>query len=153
MQERIIEVIVFLLTEMQQERSRKDKVDLTHALFLKGYTEVEINLGFSWIFNHLKNPPLDSSSPFEKSDDADDFDDLDELVIAPDAYGYLLQLLNLGVVRENDMQIIVERALAFGKEDINLDDLKTIVAGIIFGHDEGYPLSGYTPFDGNSPVQ
>jgi uncharacterized protein Smg (DUF494 family) len=153
MQERIIEVIVYLLTEMQQERSRKDKVDLTHVLLLKGYTEVEINLGFSWIFNHLKNPPLDSSLPFDKSDDTEDFDDLDELVIAPDAYGYLLQLLNLGVVRENDMQIIVERALAFGKEDINLDDLKSIVAGIIFGHDEGYPLSGYTPFDGNSPVQ
>jgi uncharacterized protein Smg (DUF494 family) len=153
MQERIIEAIVYLLTEMQQERSRKDKINLTHALLLKGYTEVEINLAFSWIFNHLQNPPHESILPSENQDDLDQLDDLDELVIAPDAYGYLLQLLNLGVVRENDMQIIIERALAYGKDDINLDDLKSIVASIIFGLDEGYPLSGYAPSNGNSPIQ
>jgi uncharacterized protein Smg (DUF494 family) len=153
MQERIIEAIVYLLTEMQQERSRKDKFDLTHHLLLKGYTEVEINLAFSWIFNHLQNPPRESLMQSDYQDDLDQLDELDELVIAPDAYGYLLQLLNLGVVRENDMQVIIERALAFGKDDISIDDLKSIVASIIFGLDGGYPLGGYSLSNGNSPLQ
>ena len=57
MQERIVEIIVYLLSEIHQERRRKDKVDLTSALQLKGYTEIEINLAFSWIFEHLRKPP------------------------------------------------------------------------------------------------
>lgn len=154
MQERIIEIIVYLLGELQLERNHKDKIDLTRDLLVKGYTEGEINLGFSWIFNHLKNPPLDRvESDFDYADQLEDYPEFDRLVISPDAYGFLLQLIQLGVVKENDIEMFIERAVAYGKDDIGVDDLKTIVASIIFGQDNRSSFNGYPFFQGDTTIQ
>jgi len=154
MQERIVEIIVYLLSEIHQERRKKDKVDLTSALQLKGYTEIEINLAFSWIFEHLRKPPSEifgggAGEDFEYEDMAD----LESLVISPDAYGYLIQLLHLGIMKDRDMEIFIERALAYGKDDISVDDLKSIVASIIFNTDNASMFGGYTLYGGEVPLQ
>lgn len=136
MQERIIEIIVYLLTELQQERKRKEKLDLSRELILRGYTETEVNLGFSWIYNHLKKPinePIDQM--IEYVDDIEEMTDIDQLILSPEAYGYLLHLIHLGVIKEKDIENFVEKALSYGKNDINVDDLKSIVATIIFTTD------------------
>jgi uncharacterized protein Smg (DUF494 family) len=154
MQERIVEIIVYLLSELQQERRRKDKVDLTRSLHLKGYTEIEINLAFAWIFKHLRKPPLESAMRGSgEEQDYDEMADLESLIISPDAYGYLIQLLHLGIMKDRDMETFIERALAYGKDDISVDDLKSIVASIIFDTDTAYMFGGYTLYDGDVPLQ
>ena len=154
MQERIVEIIVYLLSELQQERRRKDKVDLTSTLQLKGYTEIEINLAFSWIFEHLRKPPAEVfGGGSGEENEYEDIADLESLVIAPDAYGYLIQLLHLGIMKDRDMEIFIERALAYGKDDISVDDLKSIVASIIFNTDNASMFGGYTLYNGDVPIQ
>ena len=154
MQERIIEILVYLLTELQQERNRKDKVDLSRELFLQGYTEAEVNLAFSWIFRHLGKPSADQiDGAISFDEDLEELPEMDRLAISPEAYGYLLQLLHLGIIREDDMDMFIERAIAYGKDDINVDDLKSIVATILFGIDNRSSFNGYTFYDGNIPVQ
>ena len=154
MQERIVEIIVYLLSELQQERRRKDKVDLTRTLQLKGYTEIEINLAFSWIFQHLRKSPSEITlGSAENENEHEDISDLESLVISPDAYGYLIQLLNLGIMKDRDMETFIERALAYGKDDISVDDLKSIVASIIFDTDNASMFGGYTLYDGDVPIQ
>lgn len=154
MQERIIEIIVYLLSELQQERKHKDKVNLTNDLMLKGYTEIEINLAFSWIFNHLKKTSTDydgygADLPLE----LDDFPEIDKLVISSDAYGFLIQLIQLGVIKDLELEILVERALAYGKDDLNVDDLKSIVASILFDLDNRSTFDGYTFYGGDLTIQ
>jgi uncharacterized protein Smg (DUF494 family) len=154
MQERIIEIIVNLLSEMQQERKHKDKVDLTHDLMLKGYTEIEINLAFTWIFGHLKQAAPDNMNDIvELPLEIDDFPEIDKLVISPDAYGFLIQLIQLGVIKDIELEIFVERALAYGKDDLNVDDLKSIVASILFDLDNRSTFDGYTFYGGDMTIQ
>ena len=98
MQERILEIIVYLLNELQQDRKGKDKIDLTRDLLLKGYTDGEVNLAFSWIFNYLKNPPQDRGNmDIEYNDQLEDYPEFEKLVISPDAYGFLLQLIQVAM--------------------------------------------------------
>jgi uncharacterized protein Smg (DUF494 family) len=154
MQERIIEIIVHLLSEMQQERRQKDKVDLSNDLMLRGYTEIEINLAFSWIFNHLQPASQDRADHAAVvKQDLEDFVDIEKLVISPEAYGYLIQLIQLGVIKDHDIELLVERAMAYGKDDINVDDLKSIVATIIFGLDNRSSFNGYPFHSGDLTIQ
>ena len=154
MQERIIEIIVYLLTELQQDWNQKDRVDLTSLLQLKGYTDVEINLAFSWIFKHLQQPAVEQiQKKLVVNQDLDALPDIEHLVISPDAYGYLGQLIHLGVIKDDEMDQFVERALAFGKDDISVDDLKSIVASIIFDMDNQTSFNGYSLYHGDVPLQ
>jgi uncharacterized protein Smg (DUF494 family) len=146
MQERIVEIIVFLLTELQQERKQKERVDLTRELIHKGYMENEINVAFSWIVRHLQKAGPDykqvAASGSEKNDD---ISDIERLVITSEAYGYLLHLIRLGVLHETDVELVLEHALAEGKDDLGVDDLKSIVAAILFNADNEYGIRGNTP--------
>lgn len=154
MQERIIEILVYLLSELYREKPNKSKVNLTSNLVLKGYTETEINLAFAWIFNHLRRPITgggDGTHSF--TEDMDNYPDADQLVISPEAYGYLLHLLDLGIIKDNDVEMFVERALAYGKNAINVDDLKSIVATIIFGMENRSSFNGYPLYQEDLPIQ
>jgi uncharacterized protein Smg (DUF494 family) len=154
MQERILEIIVYLLNELQQDRKGKDKIDLTRELLFKGYTEIEVNLAFSWIFNYLKNPVQDRGNQgIDYNDQLTDYPEFERLVISPDAYGFLLQLIQLGVIKESDIEMFVERAIAYGKDDLNVDDLKAIVATILFGLDSRSSFNGYPFYQGDIPIQ
>ena len=154
MQERILEIIVYLLNELQQGRIGKDKIDLTREMLLKGYTDVEVNLAFSWIFNYLKNPPTDrGSSQPEHNEHLEDYPEFDRLVISPDAYGYLLQLIQLGIIKDSDIEMFIERAVAYGQDDIGVDDLKSIIATILFGLESRSSFNGYPFYQGDIPIQ
>jgi len=154
MQERILEIIVYLLNELQQERKGIDKIDLTRDLLVKGYTEGEVNLAFSWIVNHLKSPPQERiDSDIDYTDQFEDYPEFERLIISPDAYGFLLQLIQLGVIKESDIEMFIERAIAYGKDDISVDDLKSIVATILFGLDNRSSFNGYPFFQGDTTIQ
>jgi len=153
MQERIIEIIVYLLSSIHHEKNQKDKVDLTRNLIAKGYIDTEITLAFSWIFNHLKRPDQKYQEEGLIQDEFnDEYPDIERLVISPEAYGYLLQMLHLGVLNDREVEMFVEKAMAYGKYDINVDDLKSIVATIIFDSDNKSFFNDSNFFRGDAPV-
>ena len=136
MKERIIEIIVYLLNEMQQDRIQLEKVNLTKELLSKGYIDNEINLAFSWIFNRLSKSP--QKNEYKINNDSNNIEhsiNLDKIVISPDAYGYLIHLIKLGVLTDNDIELLIESASSLGKTNIDVEDLKSIVASIILRYD------------------
>ena len=154
MEERIVEIIVYLLSEMQRDRIQLEKVNLTKELIARGYTDNEINLGFSWICNRS------TFSSLQKEYDVDYYDDrnentinIDKIVISPDAYGYLIHLIKLGVINDNDVELLAEYALSYGKSNIDVEDLKSIVASIIFKIDRNTPFSDSELGRGDIPIQ
>ena len=65
------------------------------------------------------------------------------MIITAEAYGYLLQMTHLGLLSDYDLELVIERALSIGTSNINIDDVKSITASIIFGGD-----SNFNSFDG-----
>ena len=49
--------------------------------------------------------------------------------------------------------MFIERAIAYGKDDISVDDLKSIVATILFGLDNRSSFNGYPFFQGDTTIQ
>ncbi len=143
MQERIIEIIVYLLGEFQQTPNSEDYTDLSKELLSRGYTENEINLAFSWIFNHMQVKTAPAAEFSYEADSVRVLHDLEKLVIAPEAYGYLLQLWHLGVIKEYEMEDVIERVLSLGNTHISLEDVKTMAASLIFSQESYLGQNGF----------
>jgi len=144
MQERLIEIIVYLLGEFNQPQSKEKYTDLSKELVSLGYTENEINLAFSWIFNHMQDQQAGFEDEFQYAPHANRvLHDVERMIISADAYGYLLQMTHLGLLTDYEFELVVERALSIGSSNVTLDDIKSIAASIIFGGE-----SGVNSFDG-----
>lgn len=133
MPERIIEIIVYALRRFQEDRRTKNYSDLTAELMTRGYTEAEINLSFSWIFNHL-NRETASGPYYEDLDFMDDMGINDKLnpVLSDEAYGYLLQIVQLGILNELQVEQVLEKAVTSGTENINSEQVKKYVVNVLF---------------------
>lgn len=136
MPERIIEAIIILLSKLQENQIVNAYVNLSKELSTQGYTESEINLAFSWIFNHLKK---DRSYDFQDDDFValeDEFmDDPNEQILSPEAYGYLMQIVQLGMLSDNQVEEVIEKAVEKGGSAISTDEVKSIVANVLFDSD------------------
>jgi uncharacterized protein Smg (DUF494 family) len=153
MQERIIEIIVYLLVEIQQDQPKETYIDLSRELISKGYTENEINIAFSWIFNHLQREHADGSDVLGYSGESVRIlHDLERLVVSPEGYGYVLQLLHLGVLSEYDVELIIEKALSIGTANVTLDDIKSIVASLVFGTESTNSFDGFFFHQGTNTI-
>lgn len=136
MPERIIEIIVYALQRFQQDKRNDIKLDLTSELSSQGYTDSEINLSFSWIYNHLKNNSSDKKHLLDTEliDDME-FSNSENPVLTDEAYGYLIQMIQLGILSEYQVDQIMEKALVSGEEYINIDKIKSYIVNIMFDTD------------------
>src|SRR5512140_1581505 len=110
MHERIVEIILFLVNELKSNKQLSE-VDVS-LLSQNGYTQSEISTAFSWLFERLSvgepivAPGKAGSASHRMLNDAE------RMVIQSDAFGYLLQCHQLGLLNNDDMEIIIERIMA-----------------------------------------
>lgn len=143
MQERIVEIIIYLLEEFRHQQSEENYHDLSSELISRGYTENEINFAFSWVFNHLQSKNANSTEQFEYSEHSNRvLHDVERLIISPEAYGYLLQLKYLGLISDFELENIVERVLSIGSSTVSLEEIKTITASMLLGTDTNNSWDG-----------
>jgi len=133
MEERLVEIIVYLLKEFRHKQQAQNYTRLSEELLSQGYTSDEISLAFKWIANFWQDSSVeeDEFNYLERS--ARILHDVERLVINPEAYGYLLEMRHLGLLSDMDVESVIDRALSLGTATITIDDIKSIVASIIFG--------------------
>jgi len=138
MNERVVEILVYIMSELRNRRKGFDKVEaLSDDLIKRGYTESEINAAFSWLFERIESeservftePVTQLRNSFRI------LHDIEKVVITPKAYGYVLQLRELGLIDQADMEQIIERAMMLGLTTVDESDIKAIAASILFGSD------------------
>lgn len=139
MEERLVDIIVYLLEEFQESVKQDNYVNLSKKLISRGYTEDEINFAFSWIANSWQDRHKAPNDDFHYSEDANRIlHDVERLVIDAQAFGYLLQMRHLGLLSDSDLEVVIDKALSLRSADINVHEIKSIVASIIFGMDSDH---------------
>jgi Smg protein len=131
MQERIIEIIVYLVNEMRNNKSLGE-IDLK-VLEEGGYTQAEISSAFSWLFDQLavSNEIL----PYVERQVERSYrilHEVERMVIAPEAQGYLIQLRELGIISDGMLEAVIDRAMMSGYTKIGLEETRAIVASLVF---------------------
>ncbi len=135
MYEKIIEIIVYLVNEIRNNK-RLGEIDLK-VLEQSGYTQTEISNAFSWLFDKLAGSEENAQS-FSGSSGRSYriLHDVERMVISPDAHGYLIQLRELGILTDAALEGVIERAMMSNYPSVGLEEVKSIVCSFVFEKEE-----------------
>lgn len=128
MQERIIEIIVFILSEIKFKNKSLNDMNLS-LLENMGFSKSEINAAFSWLFDRLYL--LEKS---KKSDNKKNtfriLHNIERYIFSPQVYGYLLQLRELELIDDVDLESIID-ILMSSSQSVDIDEINSFIASII----------------------
>jgi len=127
-QQHIIDLIVVLVKRLQ---IGEDLTTLPEES-VSGYNPSQLSAAYSWI---LQKYPTIAGSPSPRV-----LHFAERMMISPAAYGYLLDLVNLGVLDALGLEKVIEKVMFQSLERAPLDKIKAIVVDVLF--DKGTSLSG-----------
>lgn len=127
MNERIIEIILYLITRLQKnsEIRQTDFVRLTDD----GYSEAEIGAAFSWIAG--REVLGMSPSEAEPTRSFRVLHEMERRLFKPQAWGYVLQLVGIGLLSQGQMEAVIEHARMIAFEPLAVEDVKQIAATLL----------------------
>ena len=135
MQEKIVEILIYLISELRKNTPISE-IDLT-VLSKNGYSPAEISTAFNWLYDKIaqgENIVVDQSHSSPHSHRI--LHEAERHVIHPDAFGYVIQLRELGLISDADIEVLIERMMMGGYVSVNLDEMKSQVATLILENDE-----------------
>ena len=130
MQEKIVELIVFLMREIREQRDIS-KVDMS-KLKENGYSQTEISTALSWIYDkmNLREPLKRVKSPRARSYRI--FHEAERQIFTKEARGFLIEMYELGLIDYADMENIIERSIMSGFNTIDRNEVKSVAANVLF---------------------
>ncbi len=138
MQNRIIEVLMQIAEHLHNHpQDKSDVQEMTKTLTDQGYTPEEINAALVWLFQmmrpalaDIRSEEKEYSQPLIKTIRI--LNDFENLILSTEAYGYLIQLRELGLIGNEQTESVMERALMSGSTEIGLEDMRMISASVLF---------------------
>ncbi|MBI5402524.1 MAG: DUF494 family protein [Ignavibacteriae bacterium] len=130
MQDKIVEIIVYILSEIKEIKQLGD-INV-ESLAERGYSDSEINTAFAWIFSKLDEGELIFSEDQVTSKSHRIFNPVESKIFSTDAKGYLLLMRELGLLNDLDIDLVIEKVILSGYQRINILELKKFIASIIF---------------------
>jgi uncharacterized protein Smg (DUF494 family) len=165
--ERVMEIIVFLLAEIRQNKQLTE-IDLK-PLTRQGFSQSEISTAFSWLFDKiasssLEHAPIALATTFtaegyvEASRNYTEgpfrvYHDAERSIIAVDAQGYLLQLRELGLLADNELEMVIDRIMMSGVPAVSLSEMKELVASMVFDFDDSTRVGSRMMLNASDRVQ
>ena len=151
--ERIVEILVFLLAEMRDKQLIE--IDL-HPLSQRGFSQTEISTAFSWLFDKIglhgfEESPVTLTPSFlgelvTRTDAEREypvhaapfriFHEAERSVLSVEAQGYLLQMQELGLIDSSDLETIIDRVMMAGVPSVSLADIKELVSIMVFDFED-----------------
>ncbi len=135
MQEKVIEILVYLINEMRKNK-QLGEVDL-EVLVDSGYTQAEISTAFGWLFDkiNLEESPITLSQP-SSAHSHRIFHEAEKIAFSTEAQGYLLQLREIGLISDKMLEMVIDRIMITGFAKASLQDVKSMIASLMFDHDD-----------------
>lgn len=132
--ERIMEIIAYVMGARAQGTPLA-KIDVAE-LSRRGYTDGEIAAALSWIMEGADEATHTDSEDSHRNSFRM-LHGLEAETISPDAWGLLLSYRNLGFLSNEDLEQIIERAMMMGgDQDIDVDEIRAIVAAYLMHRHE-----------------
>lgn len=128
--ERIIEIIVFVIAELQSKRNITD-FDLKQLQNL-GYTNSEISTAFSWLADKFEFPEESFDETTTQSSSFRVLYSAERELFTKEAYSELIQMQTLKIISNDQLEIILDRIMYSGSELIDSRRLKQITAQVVF---------------------
>jgi uncharacterized protein Smg (DUF494 family) len=125
--------LVVLVAELTRDSDKSYK-DLDQELMMRGYSPEEIEQAV-FLYSSREDDVDEERIELHSKDSVRVLSEWERMSLCSDCYGYLLRLLNLGIVDGEQFEKIIARAIPVGPEKIQLNDVKAIACSVIFNRD------------------
>jgi uncharacterized protein Smg (DUF494 family) len=155
-QDRILEIVVYLMNQLTEHQGTLSSIDEMSAdLRSMGFTDNEISSAYNWLLKHFEDYPESFSFMDKKVSDKTVriLSDSERKVISTEAYGYLLQLKQLGLLATDQMEMILDRCVLFAADSIDLAEIKILASTAMFdGGSFEFPSAIWVGDPENEPI-
>ena len=130
MKERIVEILIYIMSEMQTNKGIAD-IDFGD-LREKGYSQSEISAAFSWLYDNIRQNDIGVShegTPVAGSRRV--LHEVEKQMLSTEAQGYLIQLRELDLLDDRDLELVIERVVLSGFEKLTPSELQELVASVL----------------------
>ncbi len=135
MDNRIVEIIVAIVDKLIEVPEDSCTVEeITNSLLEDGFTAGEISDALAWLYyavddRLLTNGRIAARSASRKSLRV--LSEFEKSVISPEAYGYILQLTQLGLLDDLQVEDLIERAIGMCVETVEIADIKQVLPTVL----------------------
>lgn len=133
-QAHFLDVVVMLATEMLFCNTVKE-IEVA-KIAKQGYTEGEISTGISWLLDKVSLNTGTPVPPVSAPRSIRVFDQVERELLSADSQGYLIQLYQLSLLSHLEFEEILDRVMLCEIPSAALNDVKVIVASVLFGGED-----------------
>jgi uncharacterized protein Smg (DUF494 family) len=149
--ERIIEIIVYLLSELR-EKNDMSEIDLSKLKQL-GYSNSEISAAFSWIVDRVEfSDELFKGDLFPSNVSFRVIQGAEEDLFTRDAWGEMIQYQMLGLIDNEQIETMIEKAMVSGTNGIDKGAIRQYVANYLRNPDARSKFGSRFMLDGNETI-
>jgi uncharacterized protein Smg (DUF494 family) len=135
MKDRVVELLVLLMSEIRADKQLAE-IDM-NDLQDRGFSASEISQALSWLQEHLPQGAETTTVAPRTQGSRRILHDAEKGVLTTQGQGYLIQLVELGLLGERELETVIERAMLTGYERLTLEELREIVAGVLSAREQG----------------
>ncbi len=131
MYEKIIEIIVYVIQQVRQNKSLNDLN--IEELQSKGYSNSEISTALSWLID--KSEITERLFPVAEISNQESFrvlHDTEKELFTKDAWGELISMKSLGIISNENIEMLIDRSALMGFQQIDTQQVKLFVAHSVF---------------------
>lgn len=134
MESKILEIVVYLIDHLRENEGQiSDMDDVSSDLRSMGYTDNEISSAYSWVLERYGTGDKLYYSDFpEEHSSLRILSHAERYQFTPDAYGFVLKILNLGLIDDEQLEMILDRGSMLGARPVSLDQVKLIASSFVF---------------------
>ena len=135
MKEKVVELLIILMSEIRADKQLAE-IDMSD-LQDRGFSPSEISQALSWLHDHLPQGTGSTAIAPRGEGSRRVLHDAEKGVIPTEGQGYLIQLVELGLLGDRDLETVIERAMLSGYERLTLEEIREIVAGVLSAREQG----------------
>mgnify|MGYP006286712543 CR=1 FL=1 len=131
MYERIIEIIVFVISELRLNKNLDD-INIKE-LKSRGYTSSEISTAISWLVDQLEfSESFLSPDLFSQNVSFRVMHQAERELFTPEALGEIIQFNALGILTNEHIELLIENASMLGINEVDVPQVRSFIANNVF---------------------
>ena len=136
----MFDILVYLFENYVHADACPEPAQLARKLTAAGFEEEEITEALEWLSGLRQLSDGERPAQFSRAGSLRIYSDDEQIRLGMECRGFLLFLENAGILDSECREMIVERALALGETEIELENLKVIVLMVLWQQDR--PING-----------
>lgn len=142
MKETVLDVLMYLFESFvdSEDEPEPDRNELKEELERAGFREREIDRALDWL-DGLNAVDMDAESSGPCSTAVRLYDRIEQERLDSQCRGYLLHLEQVGILTPAQRELVIDRLLALGTDDIDIEQIKWVVMMVLFsqpGQEQAY---------------